>query len=404
MKIGMTTSGADSGRSGIGRYATQLLTSLSNLEDPPAIELLGDAQDAAVFDVGGAGQTYTCINGLPRSPVPNILWHQLSLPRICKKNGYDVLFLPAANRRIPVWAPCPTVGVVHDLSALHVEDKYGAARVTYITKVLPLLIRRLSRVITLSESSKRDIVGAAGVPESRVTVIPLAAEPAIFSPRDPKEAQRRIQQAYGLERPFILYVSRIEHPGKNHAGLIRAFGALRSSEHMSHQLVFAGPDWSRADKVHALARQSPWSDDIKFIGWVPTEDLSLLYSAADLTVFPSLYEGFGLPILEAMACGAPVACSNTSSMPEVAGDAALLFDPHDTDSIANAMRILVRNRRANELFRQLGPRRSIAFSWDRTANRTLDVIKQVHGEALREESRHHRNNATQGAVQWPSRP
>ncbi len=248
----------------------------------------------------------------------------------------------------------------------------------YVRRVLPKLIRSLTRVITVSQSSKQDIVSWTGVSNDRVEVIPLAADPTMFFPRDPRPSADRVAAKFGIHKPFILYLSRIEHPGKNHLTLIRAFDRLKQNSDIPHQLVLAGSDWTRAQEVHFAAEQQASRQDIVFTGFVPDSDVPDLYCASDLFVFPSLFEGFGLPVLEAMRCGIPVACSNVSSIPEVAGDAARLFDPHNTDDIANAMREILTDQPLRHRCVQRGLTCSKAFTWDLTARRTLQVL---HGAA-----------------------
>ena len=174
-----------------------------------------------------------------------------------------------------------------------------------------------------------------------------------------------------------MYTSRLEHPGKNHVQLIRAFAQLKRKEQIPHQLVLAGSDWGGAAIVHQEAAKSGVESDIVFTGFMPSKDLPTLCQAADIFVFPSLYEGFGLPILEAMSCGTPVACSNLSSMPEVAGDAAVLFDPHQTESIASAIGSIITGTGLAESLAARGIERAKQFSWSRTAARTLELIRQA---------------------------
>jgi len=281
---------------------------------------------------------------------------------------------------LPVSLPCPSVGTVHDFSSIHVEGKYDPARMFYIKRVLPFLIRRLTRVLTVSESSKKDIVEYAGVPGEQVTVTPNAADYQLYFPRDKKDVVPQICPKYGIRPPYVLYISRIEHPGKNHAGLIRAFSDLKASEHIPHSLVLTGSDWDRAEEVHRVADKSPYSDDIVFTGFAPTEDIPLLYCGADIFVFPSLYEGFGMPILEAMASGIPVACSNISSMPEVAGDTGILFDPYDEQSITEAMRRLLTDPDLLNVCRERGLERAKKYTWSATAALTLKVLREAAEE------------------------
>ena len=275
------------------------------MEDKPDFEVIVFEDEKGLFVPDPKSMSTVCFGDSLRSPVANILWHQISLPRLCRRQKYDVLFLPAGNRRLPVSLPCPSVGTVHDFSSIHVEGKYDPARMFYIKQVLPFLARRLSRVLTVSESSKKDIVKYARVPEKDVTVTPLAADNRVYFPRDGEDCIKRMGPKYHIQKPYILYISRIEHPGKNHAGLIRAFSILKKTGDIPHQLVLAGSDWDRAEEVHRIAEKSAYKDDIIFTGFAPTADLPDLYCGAELFVFPSLYEGFGLPVLEAMTCGVP---------------------------------------------------------------------------------------------------
>ena len=271
------------------------------------------------------------------------------------------------------------VGTVHDFSSIHVKGKYDPFRNFYITRVLPALVRGLTHVIADSESAKRDILEFAGVPEERVTVIPLGVNRQIYCPGDKTAAAERIKTTYGVRTPLILYISRIEHPGKNHVRLIQAFERFKKASASPHRLVLAGSDWTRAEDVHRAAAASRFASDIVFTGYVAATDLPDLYRASDVFVFPSLFEGFGMPILEAMACGVPVACSNVSSIPEVAGDAALLFDPYDPEDIASTLQRLLGDSSLHAGHVAKGLARSVEFDWRKTAIRTLEAIERAAG-------------------------
>lgn len=383
MKIGMTTFGGDGGKSGISQYIIRLVRELAVNEVAPETEVLVYRNERDIFVPNAERLSPILFPEYLRSPVVNVAWHQAFLSGLCRKREYDVLFLPAGNRRLPYTAPCPTVGAVHDLSSLHVEGKYDPFRMFYITKVLPTLVRRLTHVITISESSKRDILEYCRVPEERISVTPLAADTSLYSPGDRDEARRNVAEKYGVTHPYIFFVSRIEHPGKNHARLIRAFAQLKEKQRIPHQLVLAGSDWDRASAVHETALQSGFSDDIVFTGFTPTADLPDLYRGADIFVFPSLYEGFGLPVLEAMSCGVPVACSNLSSMPEVIGEAGVQFDPLDEEAIAEALGTLLVDEALKRRYAEMGLARSRKFSWSLTAARTLEVLQAAaNGETV----------------------
>ncbi|MCA9174826.1 MAG: glycosyltransferase family 4 protein [Planctomycetales bacterium] len=377
LNVGITSFGADGGKSGISQYVIQLLRQFS-ASNSAEFQLYVYDTETSLFPATGQ------VSAIPlparlRHPVANLAWHQLALPRWCQRQRHDVLFLPAGNRRLTWKAPCPTVGTVHDLSALHVRGKYDWARSGYIRHVLPRLIRRLTRVLTISQSSKQDIVEYAKVPADRVTVAPLAVDHAEFFPRDTDECRDAVEQWLGVKGPFLLYISRLEHPGKNHVRLIEAFNELKRKHGLPHRLLLPGSDWCRADRIHRAAALSPWSHDIVLPGFVPSELLPLLYNAADVHVFPSLYEGFGLPLLEAMATGVPTACSNTSSLPEVAGDAAELFDPLEVDDIVAAIERLIFDGPRRQQLIVRGLSRAKTFSWERTARQTLSVLEEAAG-------------------------
>jgi glycosyltransferase involved in cell wall biosynthesis len=375
MKVGITTFGCDGGKSGMSQYLIYLLRALATLETDAQCEVLVYEDEKEIFAADLPGVKVFVVGDRFRGPIGNIIWHQLSLPGLCRRRGYDILFLPAGNRRISIFAPCPTVGTVHDFANLHIADKYDPARMFYQGRVLPWMVRRLSRVITISQSSKKDIVGHADYPEERITVIPHGVDTDLYFPHADTQAFGRIADKYALKLPYILYIARIEHPGKNHIRLIQAFDRLKKADGIPHQLVLAGSDWSRADEVHRFAEQVGCSGDIRFTGFAPVEDLPTLYRGADLYVLPSLFEGFGMTLLEAMACETPVACADISSMPEVVGDTGVLFDPYDEEAIAASIRPLLLDVTLRQAYAAKGLQRSRRFTWQAAAEQTLETLK-----------------------------
>lgn len=384
MKIGITTFGADGGRSGIGQYIIHMVRELSKVASGHELDVLVRAEEESILLAGDTVTPRRRFHRWPKHPVLDILAHQVGLAYQSHRARHDVLFLPAGNRRIPLWAPCATVGAVHDLSSFHVEGKYDPKRLFYIKQVLPRMVRYLTRVITISENSKRDIVRFTGVPAEKVVVTPLAHDAARFHPRQGRESARIVAERFGVPGPYILYTSRLEHPGKNHVRLIEAFARLKSRGDFQHKLVLTGADWNGAEVIKAAAAATPCANDIHFPGFVPGDLLPHLYAAADVFVFPSLYEGFGIPILEAMATGVPVACANASSMPEVGGDAAQYFDPADADSIEVVMRRVLSTEDLRQRMISDGVRWARRFHWEDTARRTLDTLlmaREAHARA-----------------------
>ncbi len=376
VKVGITTFGCDAGKSGVSQYLIRLLHEFDRLT-APNFEVLLYEDEKNVWLNSQQRLAHHFVSPAMRSPVSNVAWHLSALPHLARNRGYDVMWLPSANRRTPIFSPCPTVGTVHDFAQLHIAGKYDAARTFYQNEVLPRMIRRLTRIVTISESSKRDIMDLAKIPEDRITVIPHGVDHERYHPRPVAESQQRVAAKYGLRPPYVLYISRIEHPAKNHVRLINAFARIKAAESLPHQLVLAGGKWHGAEAVYAAAAKSTCSSDIIFTGFAPTEDLPDLYCGADVFIFPSLYEGFGMPILEAMACGVPVACSNVSSMPEVAGNAAVQFDPTREDAIGESLRRLLTKNSHRERFAEEGPRHASGFNWETSARRTVEVFEEA---------------------------
>lgn len=379
MRIGITTFGGDGGKSGISRYIITLLKELQRYSDEHSFEILTYESEKSIFIPKDSNFSCRSFSEKWRSPVKNIFWHQACLPRHAKK--YDIMFLPAANRRLPAFCATKTVGTVHDFSSIHVAKKYNLARDVYIKKVLPFLVRRLDYVLTVSESSKKDIVEFAKVPEDRVTVTPLGADENTYRPLDKEMAHKEVAKSYNIgSAPYILYISRIEHPGKNHANLIRAFELCKKNHRVPHKLLLAGSDWSRAEEVKGIAAKTSCKDDIVFTGFVKDELLPFLYNGCDVFAFPSLYEGFGLPVLEAMSCKVAVACSNISSLPEVAGNAALMFDPYNVEDMYNKIYAIISQSDVKEKCINAGWQQAQKFRWSLTAQKTMEVFTKVFAE------------------------
>lgn len=377
MRIGITTFGCDGGRSGIGRYAVSLIQAMNALATNDELELISFVDEVEVFLPQERPPGVVRVPTWLRGPVREVAWHQLLWP-IAQARHYDVLFLPALNRRVSSFLPCPAVGTLHDLASFRVEAKYDPARRFNNTVVMPFLMRRIPHILTVSESTKHDIVRYVRVPAERIHVTPLGVDTKRFREQDRAAARRSVSARYALDAPYILYVARLEHPGKNHVRLIEAHAQL-AARGFPHYLLLAGSDWTRAEAVHQAAASSPAASRVKLLGFVPDTDLPVLYAGAELLAFPSLFEGFGLPLLEAMASRTPVCCSNVSSMPEVAGDAALLFDPMDPGAIADRMAEVIGDENLRARLVAAGRHRIDLFTWERTARATLDVLSLAAG-------------------------
>jgi glycosyltransferase involved in cell wall biosynthesis len=265
------------------------------------------------------------------------------------------------------------VATIHDLAPFHVPKKYDWKRMFYGRVVARRLAARQDRVIAISQNTARDIERFFRLASQRVTVIHNGLDHARFSPGEPGGALRK----YAIQSPFFLYVARLEHPGKNHVRLISAFEEFKAATRSDWRMVFAGSDWQGAEHIHTAIRQSPFAADIQSLGFVPEEHLPDLYRAAGAFVYPSLYEGFGLPPLEAMACGCPAIASSRGALGEVVGDAAALVEPEDIHSIARQLYILSTDTTARNQYRAAGLAQARKFDWRRTARETIQIYEQV---------------------------
>ncbi len=280
----------------------------------------------------------------------------------------------------PLFCGVPVVVSVHDVSFLEHPEYFTSFRSRQLRYTVDRTVKTASRVLTPSEFSRRRILDAYGLSDEKVVVLPNGVSSS-FRPIVRETAQRAVRSTFGLPAPMILTVGDLQ-PRKNHVGLIHAFEQLlRAHPQLPHHLTIVGKETWYTPVIRAVAKKSSVADRIHFTGFVCDDELLRLYGACDLFVYPSFYEGFGLPILEAMACGRAVACANTSAMPEVADSAALLFDPHSEKEIMLAMRDLLLNPELRQRMERLGSNRAAMFSWENSAGKTLDLYYEVAGQA-----------------------
>jgi glycosyltransferase involved in cell wall biosynthesis len=244
---------------------------------------------------------------------------------------------------------------------------------------MPNSLRRLDRIIAVSEWVKRELIERANIKENRIEVVPNGIDHSAFYPRQRNEESVLLIQPFSFRRPYVLCVSRIDYPLKNHVRLIEAFSIFKEKTKFPHRLVLAGSEGTNASLVKNAAAGSPWRNDIFFTGHFPPKSLPERYAGADFVVIPFMYEGFGMGSLEAMACGVPVLCARAASLPETAENAALYFDPIDVEDIVDRMVSISTNREIYNEYRRLGLERVKPFSWDNCAERTLQIIYETAG-------------------------
>ena len=276
----------------------------------------------------------------------------------------------------PVNCPCPIVVSVHDVSYLEHPEYFRPARVWQLKVTVRRTVQRAERILTPSHFSARQIQKVYGVDPDKITVVPNAVS-AIFRPMPREAARAQVAQRFHVPGPFLLMVGDLQ-PRKNQVGLIAAFEQLlRERPELPHHLVLTGQDSWFAERVHEAVRRSPAAARIHCTGFVRDEELLTLYGGCDVFVFPSFYEGFGLPIIEAMACGRAVACSNQTATVEVADGAGITFDPTSTAAMTRALRDLLLDAELRGRMERLGIQRAHGFQWRDAAAKTLEVYYQV---------------------------
>jgi glycosyltransferase involved in cell wall biosynthesis len=291
-----------------------------------------------------------------------------------RRLGLDVLHIPS-YRRLLRRQPCALVATIHDLAPFHVAGKYDPARMFYGKVVVRHLARHQHEIIAVSSNTARDIEHFFAVPQARQHVILNGIDHTRFCPGDRLQARAEAQRRWQLNAPFFLYVSRLEHPAKNHVRLIEAFSRFKAQTQSPWLLVLGGSDWHGAEAIHAAAQASPAARDIRFPGFVSDADLPTLYRAADAFVYPSLFEGFGFPPIEAMACGCPVISSGRGSLAEIVGDAALIVDPEQVDDLAgNLARVAIDETLRRQLI-EAGFQNARRFDWQSNARAVLKVYR-----------------------------
>jgi glycosyltransferase involved in cell wall biosynthesis len=368
MRIGIDARLVYYSRAGIGQYILQLSDALaSNCDDnEDEFLLLQSRKDGTrITDHPSFSRVSLC------TPSHHRL-EQWSLRLEVNRLGLDLLhspdFIPPMRRN------CRSVITIHDLAFLlypHFLTRESARYYGQIDEA----VRSTDHIIAVSQSTKQDVIRLLGVPERKISVIHEAAN-KIYRPVDRQLARRHVAESYGIDCDFLLFVSTIE-PRKNLPTLLQAYRKLRDGYKRKEMLVLAGARGWLAEDVFATVEELELGSEVRFLGPVPSETLLYLYNAALLLVHPSFYEGFGLPPLEAMACGTPVVVSNVSSLPEVVGDAAMLIDPNDVDELTVVMRQVLTSESKRECMIAKGLKRAANFSWQRAARETLAVYRRV---------------------------
>jgi len=368
VRIGIDARLATAPRTGIGSYTGSLVAAFGRIGGPDHFVLFSDEPLP--------GPEHQRLTNVVLPVKQRFLWSFGALPGACRVRRLD-LFHGTANFELPVFAGCPLVATVHDLIPLLCPGAVSRRFRLLFRLLIGRTIRAARRVITVSEFTRSDIIARYPSAAGRVVVVPNGVDPAFLAAGDPGD-DRRARECHGITGRYLLFVGVFE-PRKNVPLLVDAFEILRHTrpEAADLQLVLAGgAGWSGAAIAEGVRRRG-LEPAVRLLGHVPDADLPALYRGATLALVPSQYEGFGLPALEAMACGAPVLASDATALPETVGDAGELFTPGDPALLARRIAELVALPERLAVLRQRGFKRAAGFTWERTATRTLEVYRDA---------------------------
>lgn len=304
-----------------------------------------------------------------RLPILIRYWLDHPVRKHAVKQKANVFFSP--DGFIPLGMSIPKVSMVHDVAYLRYPEYLQPRIRAFYKKWMPRYLAYTDHIITVSEFSKSEIIAGYNIPADKISVVYNGITDTFKSLKEEQKKILRGKYTHGL--PYFVYLGAI-HPRKNLLTLVKAFEQFKSSNPSDHQLVLAGrPSWHTEELLKTI-RQSPWKESIHLPGYITVSEATALVASAEAMIYPSLYEGFGLPLVEAMACGVPVICSNVSSLPEVAGNAALLFDPQDESQLAELMSRVISDKTLVAELVQKGHERCQHFSWDEAARKVYDIL------------------------------
>jgi glycosyltransferase involved in cell wall biosynthesis len=370
LRIAIDAHSVGTGLGGNESYATNLIEALAQI-DNSNLYTLYVTRKQAVERFSNRWPNFTVRRTLPHSPLIRI---PVTLSAELRRNRVDVLHVQFTA---PPAVPCPVVVSIHDLSFEHLPQTFKRRSRMQLRMTVRRSARLASQIISLSSHARDDIVATYNVNPEKVTVIPLAA-PAHFAPVTDNNELQRVKQTYAIDSSYLLCVGSIQ-PRKNLTRLLEAYSLLRrnSPEGKLPKLVVAGKYAWLFEETLRTIDQLGLSDSVIMTGYVPEADLPALYSGALCFVYPSYFEGFGLPPLEAMKCGTPVIVGNQTSMPEVVGDAAIMFDPFDAADIASAIKKVISDDALRATLKTRSLERAQLFDWQHTARQTLEVYKKA---------------------------
>ena len=367
MRIAIDTLGGDHGRSGFGSYIYYFILNLpagTNFE----LELFGTEEDRYTY-TSGTEIPYSAIK-LIETPKALRRWYKYHANHFIKKHGYDIVLYPSASKMLPKhFKNHKAVAIINSIMSSEIAGKSGKEK-----RQLKKGILNAHKIIAASRFIKDDLV-SLGIAEDKISVIHNGIDHKLFFPMaELFEGEIVDVKPFAIKKPYFIYASSLSSPEKKHIELIKAFELFKKNTGLPHRLVLAGNDGPYAEEIHKAAFDSPYASDIFLTGFFPHENFARLYAGAEACIFPSVNEGVGLPILEAMACGIPVLCSDKGALKEIGGTAPLYFDSDDIDQAATCMQKVVEDSDLRENMITDSIMWANEFNWEETVKKTIETI------------------------------
>ena len=355
--------------SGIGTYTKNLVLNLINIDSSDNLNLICTGKIPEDLNQKN-------VNIFLSSGRHGEFYEKFYIPNLLEKNEINLYHIPQNGIGFPFDASLKTIVTIHDLIPYILPETVGKGYLKRFLRDMPYIISKAAAIITVSEYSKKDILRFfPEFPQDKIFVTPLATDNN-FHPIEKDFCKKYIENTYGVTDPYILYVGGFSKR-KNVKELIIAFEKIKNFLNRKHKLLIAGSLRDEGKELKAFTEEKGLSDSIIFTGFIEDCNLPILYSGAEAFVYPSIYEGFGLPPLEAMSCKTPVITSNLTSIPEVTSDAALLINPYNIDELSSSMVTLLNDESLKENLKKIGYKRSKEFSWNTVAKETLSIYKKI---------------------------
>ncbi len=371
MRIGIDATALPAQPVGVGNYIIQFVKALAKMDIDYELIVFAQKGKRDLFDIPNDENLHWVI--VPdKSPMYRLIWEQTTFPRLVHRAEVDLLH--SLHYTQPVRLGCPSIVTIHDMTFFLFPDLHTRSKRLFFPFAIRSSVRRADALIAISESTRQDSIRLLGVSPQKVFTTQLGITDEFRVVKD-NELLAKVRKKYDLPEEFVLYVGLVE-PRKNIPFLIRAYKSL-ADEGIKHNLVIVGRIGWMYQEVFKQIEELGLEGRVQFTGYLPQDDLPMVYNLASLFVYPTKYEGFGLPALEAMACGTPVVTTAISSLPEIVGDAGMLIPPGDEQALASAMAEVLHDSTLFNQLRTRGLQRSEHFTWERTAQQTLKVYQQV---------------------------